>query len=90
MAAGCILYARPLLVNLGVAKGVSLLGWAQQDEGFWYDGYLPYRGDGGRDLSLPRARRGCGDHGERNMSHFVWKFSFLFWVEFSYYLVIFG
>jgi len=25
MAAGCILFARPLFINLGVAKGVSVL-----------------------------------------------------------------
>jgi hypothetical protein len=45
MAAGCILFARPLFISLGVAKGVSVLGWAQHDQGFWYDGYLPYRGE---------------------------------------------
>jgi len=84
MAAGCVIFARPLSINLGVAKGVLVLAGFSTMRVF---GMMPIYLTGAtlrRDLSLPRARRGCGDHGERNMSHFVWKFSFLIWVEFSY------
>jgi hypothetical protein len=69
MAADCIPFSRPLSINLGVAKGVSVLAGLSTMRVF---GMMVIYLTGAtlrRDLSLPRARPGCGDHGESNMSH---------------------
>jgi hypothetical protein len=69
MAAGCILFARPLFISLGVAKRVGVLAGLSTLGIFGMVAIYLTGATLRRELSLPGARRGCGDHGERNMSH---------------------